>query len=123
MFGERLKTLRNQKKWTQDEVAKKIGVKRATYGHYESNKNQPDFETLCKLAELFDVTIDYIVGYNLEKTKQLKAALDQKYQKTIDLSDDEWLEANSIEFNGKSLSKEHVKLIRAFIRALQSKDE
>ena len=57
----RLKELRKLKNTTQTEIAELIGVKQQTYNGYENNKFQPDIETLIKLADYFDVSIDYLV--------------------------------------------------------------
>lgn len=62
VYGEILKKLRLRKNLTQKSVAEKIGVKNNTLSSYESGKRQPDFDTLSKLAELYDVSTDYILG-------------------------------------------------------------
>lgn len=62
MLGNRLKKLRLQKKLTQEELAEKLGITRGTYAHYEINKRQPDYETLQKLADFFNVSVDYLLG-------------------------------------------------------------
>lgn len=63
MFPERLKSLRNQKGVTQDEVANALGVSRATVAGYESGKKrEPDYETLRKIADYFSVSTDYLLG-------------------------------------------------------------
>jgi len=61
-FGTRLTTLRKQKKLLQADVASKIGIARATYGAYEQGTRQPDFETLEKIADFFEVSVDYLLG-------------------------------------------------------------
>ena len=61
-FSSRLTNLRKEKKILQADVAKKIGVARATYGAYEQGNRQPDFETLEKIADFFGVTTDYLLG-------------------------------------------------------------
>lgn len=61
MLGDRLRELRNNKKLTQEELAEKIGVTRGTYAHYEINKRQPDYETLKKLSDYFNVSLDYLI--------------------------------------------------------------
>lgn len=61
-FGARLTTLRKQRKLLQADVANKIGIARATYGAYEQGTRQPDFETLEKIADFFEVSIDYLLG-------------------------------------------------------------
>ena len=63
MFGDTLRELRLSKKLTQEETAKIIGVARGTYTHYELNKREPDNDTLLKIANLFGVTTDYLLGH------------------------------------------------------------
>jgi transcriptional regulator with XRE-family HTH domain len=78
-FGEILKTLREQKALTQKDMAKILGITASAYGYYEQNKRQPDFNTLKFLAEYFNVSLDYLLGYkhsfndiiNSAETKQL----------------------------------------------------
>ncbi|RXZ80180.1 XRE family transcriptional regulator [Paenibacillaceae bacterium] len=61
-MGDRLRELRLKKKISQEEVARQIGITRSAYSHYEINNRQPMYETLIKLAALFDVSLDYIIG-------------------------------------------------------------
>lgn len=63
MLGDRLKELRGSSR-TQEDVAKAIGVSRAAYSHFENNRNEPDNDTLRKLAKYFNVTVDYLLGQN-----------------------------------------------------------
>jgi transcriptional regulator with XRE-family HTH domain len=63
-FGQRLKILRINKlpKVTQEAVAKEIGASRATYSNWETERATPDFEYLVKLADYYNVTLDYLLG-------------------------------------------------------------
>ncbi|WP_251040939.1 helix-turn-helix transcriptional regulator [Bacillus sp. ISL-45] len=56
-----MKKLRNSKGWTQEDVAKKLGMSRGTYAHYEINKRQPDYETLKTISTLYEVSIDFLL--------------------------------------------------------------
>lgn len=58
----KLKECRKAKKMTQEEVAKLLNVTTQTYQNYELNKREPNIETLIKLANIFDTTIDYLIG-------------------------------------------------------------
>ena len=58
----RLKELRESKGLTQKEVAEIIGCSEISYARYENEKREPDISTLCKLAEYFNVTVDYLIG-------------------------------------------------------------
>ncbi|GIO13577.1 hypothetical protein J19TS2_31320 [Cohnella xylanilytica] len=53
--------------WTQEDVANKVGVARSTYANWESGKREPDLDTSQKLADLFEVSLDYLVGRTLYK--------------------------------------------------------
>lgn len=61
-FSTRLTALRKEKKLLQADIANKIGIARATYGAYEQGTRQPDFETLEKIADFFEVSVDYLLG-------------------------------------------------------------
>lgn len=59
---EELKKIRKNSKMTQQEVADKLAIKRSTYASYENSTNQPTLDTLKKLASLFDVSLDMLLG-------------------------------------------------------------
>ncbi|MBO8163910.1 MAG: helix-turn-helix transcriptional regulator [Brevibacillus sp.] len=62
MFPQRLKSLRKGKGITQQTMAEFLGLTRQGYAKYENNQSEPDNETLQKLADFFDVTVDYLLG-------------------------------------------------------------
>ena len=57
----RLKELRAEKGATQKEVAEFIGCSPLVYSRYEREEREPDIDTLCRLANYFEVSIDYLV--------------------------------------------------------------
>ena len=57
-----LKILRKQAGLTQGEVAKLINVNQRTYSGYETKFSEPNIETLIKLADYYNVSLDYLVG-------------------------------------------------------------
>ena len=62
IFTERLKELRKNKGLKQQEIAELLGVKRNTYSDWENEKTEPSFENLIKLADLLEVTLDWLFG-------------------------------------------------------------
>ena len=62
MYGERLKTLRKDRKIPQKELAEYLGISIRGYQFYESESNEPNIATLIALADFYGVTIDYLVG-------------------------------------------------------------
>ena len=83
MLAKRLKELREGKKYTQQQIAEKIGLKRAAYGAYETGLNTPDAQTLLKLANIFDVTTDYLLG-RVDNKKQLYG-LSEEEKKLVEI--------------------------------------
>lgn len=72
LFGDRLKTLRETEKLTQEEMGKICSVSKANISKYESNLIHPPLDTLRIIAEHFNVTIDYLLGFTSEKNKNLE---------------------------------------------------
>lgn len=61
-LAKRLIAQRKMRNMTQQEVANYLGITRAAYSHFETGRNEPDNETLTKLADLFEVSTDYLLG-------------------------------------------------------------
>ena len=57
--------LRKKAGLTQKELCNKLNVSRSTYNGYELDKFEPNIETLKKLADLYDVSVDYLIGNEL----------------------------------------------------------
>ncbi|WP_247930726.1 helix-turn-helix domain-containing protein [Streptococcus mitis] len=62
VFSERLKELRLKKGLTQTELGEKVGVKQSTFTNWEKGKREPSFENLIKLADLLEVSLDWLFG-------------------------------------------------------------
>lgn len=77
-FSKRFKHLREAKGWTQDEIAEKLGVSRSAIAGYESESKSrtPRKETLRNIADMFGVTIDYLLGGNMELGQKSHAGND-----------------------------------------------
>lgn len=61
-FGERLAELRKKQDLSQNELAKKLNISKSTLAMYETDKRQPNFETQTKIADFFEVSVDYLLG-------------------------------------------------------------
>lgn len=62
MIGETIAQLRKQMRWSQQAVATRLQIAKSTYAGYESGYRTPSLDTLRQLAELFDVSLDRLVG-------------------------------------------------------------
>jgi transcriptional regulator with XRE-family HTH domain len=63
-FGERIIYQRKQLKWSQDELAKRVGTSAPIIGRYERDEIKPSIEVAAKIAAELDVTIDYLISGN-----------------------------------------------------------
>jgi len=78
-----IKDLRKKKNMTQDELAEKLNVTRQAVSNWENGKTQPDIETLTRLAEVFEVSVERII-YGKEKHRW-HFAVNFQPQQTIEL--------------------------------------
>ena len=61
-FGEKIQKLRNQNKWTQEQLAEKLYVSRTAVSKWESGKGYPNIDLLKDIAKLFNKTIDELLS-------------------------------------------------------------
>ncbi len=63
IIGKRIEQLREEKGWTKTFTAEKLGIKTmSTYANWEYGLRTPDSEMLTKIADLFEVSTDYLLG-------------------------------------------------------------
>lgn len=68
MFGQRLAALRMEMGLSQYQLADKLEFSRGQIGNYEQGTREPDFATLIKIADFFQVSTDYLLGRNEDKS-------------------------------------------------------
>lgn len=99
MIGQRIRDLRKQKRMSQTELAKSVGVSQTTVTAWETGKAEPSSSAVAKLADIFNVTTDYLLGRpNKQEIKK----------DDVELSDDDVI----MTWRGKPLSDEDRELIR-----------
>ena len=76
VVSESIKKLRKEKGMTQDELAEKLCVTRQAVSNWEMGKTQPDVDTLTKLAEVFDVSVEQIIYGKETKEKVVHISRD-----------------------------------------------
>lgn len=62
MLPKRLENLRENKDWNKSKVAKELKIPRSTYATYENGIHEPDNKMLIRIANLYKVSVDYLVG-------------------------------------------------------------
>lgn len=112
VLGKRLKQAREMKKLSQIEAAKKLGISNGTLSGYERNYRDPDTNILEKMADLYEVSTDYLLGRTDNPTPSNVDKL-----KKIGLKKDEELHL----FNLEGLTDEDIEFIKQQIEFLRKK--
>ncbi len=105
MLGKRLREARELKKLKQIDVAPLIGVTSQALSNYERGDRDPDTDTLNKLAGIYNVTVDYLLG----RDTPLIHSKEERNSKDLG----RFLEQPEILFNGIPLTKEDIEKIKA----------
>lgn len=80
-FGARLKQLRKQRHWIQKELATRVDIRFQLLNKYESGQHIPPAETLIRLAQALDTTVDYLLtGNPVEETPLANSMLFKRFQ-------------------------------------------
>lgn len=82
MLGQRIRLLRKMRNMTQADLASALDVAKTTISAYENDVNEPNHEMLKKMADYFNVTVDYLIGRTNSHTQeevnaQLRLSMDQ----------------------------------------------
>jgi len=114
-LGQKIKSLRMQINMTQGELADKLGKERSTISSWETNRREPDGETLKDLAHLFKVSTDYLLGNKITATPELqqkKVELTKRDKREIEDAikqfEEELLSNDGLMLSGEPASKEAV---------------
>ena len=88
---ERLSKFRKGLNLTQNEMAEKLEIPRATYQSYENGRNQPNIETLIKMADFFGVSVDTLIGHDAKIVDLQTVSKNQKFiiEKVVNILTDE----------------------------------
>lgn len=110
-FSARIKELRKEKGWKQIDLAEKAGIDKNMISYYENEKYTPSADALIKIAEAFDISIDYLLINNIQK-KPLRQKIDKVDSELIDLL-----------MNFKKLTGKEQDSLRNIIESLNTKNQ
>ena len=85
MIGDRIKELRKKNRYTQKEIGEMCGVSDISVYKWETDRTEPNIDTLCKLADIFGVSLDYLAG-SVDKSYQ-NTALDNEIMQLVQKMD------------------------------------
>lgn len=115
MLSARLRYLRKEKKLTQQQVAKVLGISRARYSHYENEVAEPSNEMLFKIADYYGTTPEYLMGRTDERDPIDKIRSDVTTH-TPDLN--KILRETAPTWNGEPLTGEQAEIIIGVLESI-----
>jgi transcriptional regulator with XRE-family HTH domain len=119
MIGDRIKQLRLDISISQEDLARVLGKSRAAIASYEANNSLPDIETLQKLADFFEVSLDYLAGRS-QLRSQFEAAFDLDFEENeVGKLTGEILDSMQETVKGAALEK-NVELLKIVNRVYRS---
>lgn len=83
ILGNRLKLIRAEAKMKQKEFAAQFGIAPTTYSGYESGRHEPTLDFLIKIADKYELSLDYVVGRSLEKEGLIMDELSDMFKNDI----------------------------------------
>ena len=86
-MGEKLKSLRIEKNLTQKQVADRIGLAISAVSSYESGTRYPSYDVLVKLARIFHVSTDYLLGITNTRNIDVTGLNDNEIELVLQLVD------------------------------------
>jgi len=87
-LAERIRTLRQGKDFSQAKLAEYLGLTKGAVNSWESNSTQPTLVYLIKMAKLFNVPTDYLLGINSNKTISVDGLTEKQISNINDLIED-----------------------------------
>ena len=70
-FGKRLRALRISRGWTQAQLSARLGVTKSVVSAYETSLRYPSYDILIRIAAIFGVSTDYLLGVEPEQTMNI----------------------------------------------------
>ena len=86
-FGNRLKTLRIKKKLTQQQLADLLGLIKSVISAYENGLRYPAYDVLIKIARIFKVSTDFLLGVEIKREIDTSGLTDEQVEALIVLID------------------------------------
>ena len=86
-FGNRLKTLRINKKLTQQQLADLLGLTKSVISAYENGLRYPAYDVLIKISRIFKVSTDFLLGVEIKREIDTSGLTDEQVEALIVLID------------------------------------
>lgn len=107
MIGQTIRDLRKEKRVSQTELAKIVGVSQTTVTAWETGKAEPSSSAVSNLADYFNVTTDYLLGRPEKKDDDSKPAAVDDLDEMIN---------NARSFGGKQMTENDREIIKAYLK-------
>lgn len=87
LIGERIRQLRSGRNMTQAVLAQRLGVTKSVISAYENGMRYPSYDVLLKLADIFGVSTDYLLGHSRQNVVDVTGLTPNQVEGVIALVD------------------------------------
>ncbi|MCR2806437.1 helix-turn-helix domain-containing protein [Paenibacillus soyae] len=115
-YGKRIAELRKKRGMNQETLAGLLGITRASLSHYETNRREPDYALLSRIADFFHVSLDYLIGRDASPISALSPHVSD-FLNRVELADESVTERFELTIDGRTLTLEETKRFIDLIRA------
>ncbi|MEK3883538.1 helix-turn-helix domain-containing protein [Paenibacillus sp. PL2-23] len=115
-YGKVIAELRKKRGMNQETLAGLLGITRASLSHYETNRREPDYELLSRIADFFHVSLDYLMGRSMNPTASVNPHVSE-FLSRVELADESVTERFELTIDGRTLTNEETRRFIDFIRA------
>ncbi len=110
MFSEKLRRLRKERGFTQQELAEQLNVSASTIGMYEQGRRKPDQNILYRMGKILNVSVDYLLSEDDEEQPS-----DEDLEGIISEIKTRLLASDTLMFNGRPLNRRELERIAEVI--------
>lgn len=116
-LGNKLKQLRLRNNLLQKQVAEYLKVAKSTYSQYETGKSSPDYETLKKIAKLYNVSLDELLNHEIISENEDEFY----YHRLKSLTKQELGDKGVLFYDKHKMKKEELNILLAVFNAIKNK--
>ena len=119
-FKERLRELRQMRGYSQEELAKQLGLSKSAISMYERGARTPDFETMELLADFFNVDMNYTLGKVIGSTYYIKPEAAEAAEAAKELYERD--ELRVLFDAARDVSEEDIRYVATLLEKLKKKE-
>jgi len=119
MLSEKIKKLRTRRNLQQKDLISYLKIAKSTYSQYESGDRVPSIDIIKKLAEFYNVSLDYLLDYEIEEISEEQT----EYKVDKDLVKAELGDVGVLFYDSSKITPEQLKFLKTVAKSMNEDDD